>query len=211
VPTFQLLSRAALALAAFALCAALDACGGGGGASAGSTNPWSGTHYTQFVMKGDTPANFLGPDGADPLIQAQVRQALNDRTYELGLYAVANASGSSQQTTLFDTPVLSYLYNGQTGYQIPGQVELLGGGLARLDLTLAGPQYAWQTLTLRGTFDAAKVNDLVSRIFPNRFSNIVAGETVSVDWEVTGLNGSRPVQLTCTQNEWIYSMPGAVR
>ena len=207
VPILAFVRRAAAVLP-LALAMLLSACGGGGTNT--TTNTWAGTYYTIFVLKGDTPDNFTGPDGDDPLIQAQVRQALDNRNYELGLFSVANASGTSQQLTLQPAPVLSYLYVGQPAYQIPGNVELLGDGLARLDLVLAGPQFAWQTLALQGEFDGHQVNDLVTRLVPYQFQNIVAGEAVNVNWTITGLNGSRLVQVNCTQRAWLYSEPGSV-
>jgi hypothetical protein len=152
----------------------------------------------------------MGPDGTDQLVQAEVRQILNNRTFELGLYTVANKTGFTQQITLQDTPVLSYLTAGTPAFNIPGRVALLSGDQARLELELAAPEFSWQTLSLRGTFDAAKTNTLVQRIFPSRFQNIVAGETVPVHWEVTGYQGSRLIQVTCNQLMWLYSEPSSV-
>jgi hypothetical protein len=200
--TFVLCCTAACLLLTFSSC--------GGGGSASPANPWAGTYSNQFVLKGDTPDTFTGPDGDDPLIQAQIRQLLKDRTYELGLYSIANRTGFVQQLTVFNTPALSYLVAGEPAYAVPGAVSLLGDGLGRFELELSEPQYAWQTLAMRGVFDANKVNDLVMRIFPNRFQNIVAGDNVQIAWEITGMNGSRLVTVNCIQRAWLYSEPSSV-
>jgi hypothetical protein len=176
---------------------------GGGASSATPDNPWSGTRTTVYVLRGDTPKDYRGPDGFDPLIQAQVKQALHGRTFELDLYEVENASGSDQSIKLHDASVLTYLTGAHPAYQIPA-VLTEANGVARLELSLAGPTLAWQTLVMSATIDANRLEAGLTRIRPYRHINPVSGEPFTLTWQIVGMNGSRLVELECKQVCWLY-------
>lgn len=194
-----------MAVAILLLAAAVfSSCSGGG--SGEPQNPWSGTRTTTYILRGDVPDDFRGPDGTDELIQAQIRQALTNRTIELDLYEVENSSGALQSIRLHNANILSYLMPlAEPAFEIPGVVTR-AQGIGQLELSLAGPALAWQTLVLESSFDAALVEAGVQRIRPYRHLNPVYGEAIEVVWEITGLNGSRLVQLECRQRYWLYGV-----
>jgi hypothetical protein len=197
--------RALLFLVLLLTLGAMAGCGGGSASPSGG-GTWSGTRTTQYVLRGDAPSQFTGPDAADELILAQVKQALEDRTYNLDLYEIENASGVAQEMKLHSADVLSSLFAGDTeAYQIPGQV-IPGAVDTALNLNIVVPTYAWETLNLKGTFSTNTVNALVTKLHPLRDRNVVGGTAVVIDWEITGLNGSRLVELECKQTTWMYAV-----
>lgn len=187
------------------MAAMLAACGGGGSV-AQPQNPWSGTRSTTYILRGDVPDDYRGPDGSDLLIQAQIKQALNSRTIELDLYEVENSSGALVKTKLHNASVLSYLApQGNSAYQIPGTVSQ-AQGITRIELSLAGPTFAWQSLVMRTSFDSTVLEEGINRIRPYRHVNPVYAQPVEVVWDITGMNGSRVVQLECRQRYWLYGV-----
>jgi hypothetical protein len=196
--------RALLGGLGLLVCGICCSCGGGAAAPAGPANPWTGTRTTLYYLRGDEPYDYRGPDAADGLIQAQIKQALHGRTYELDLYEVENSSGSLQSLKLHDASTLSYLTAKVPAYQIPG-VLTEANGIARLELSLAGPALAWQSLALETAFDATRLEAAVARIRPYRNVNPVSGEPFIATWQIVGLNGSREVALECKQMCWLYA------
>jgi hypothetical protein len=186
----------------------LAGCSGSGASPGGIT--WSGTRTTTYTLRGDTPYDFRGPDGFDELIQAQIRQSLYNRTLELDLYEVENSAGALQKLKLHDADVVSYL-NPQTtpAFHIPGRIEE-ANGTARLVLSLAGPELAWQSLALATSVDSDKLDAAVQRIRPYRDRNPVSGEPFILTWQIVGVNGSRDVVMECKQTCWLYGVSSVV-
>lgn len=184
-----------------ALLIMLAACSGGGTSS--PDNPWSGTRTTVYVLRGDTPYDYQGADASDQLIRAQIKQALYGRTYELDLYEIENVSGKYQSIQLHDSSVLSYLTGALPAYQIPG-VLTEANGIARLELVTAGPAFAWQTVAFSTVIDSVRLEAGLARIRPHRHVNPVSSEPFYLTWHVTGLNGSRSIELECKQVCWLY-------
>jgi hypothetical protein len=190
-------------LAALLLLAVVGCSSGG---TAQPQNPWSGTRTTTYILRGDLPNDYRGPDGLDPLIQAQIKQALTSRTIELDLYEVENSSGALQSIHLHNAHIISYLSPlGNTAYQIPGTITQ-GQGITRIELNLAGATNAWVSLVMRTSFESSVLEAGISRIRPYRHVNPVYSQPVEVVWEIVGMNGSRLVNLECRQRYWLYGV-----
>jgi hypothetical protein len=107
--------------------------------------------------------------------------------------------------------VLSSIFAGSVeAFQIPGHVTP-GDDNAILELNLAAPTYAWQSLNMRGQFSGTAVNNLITLIHPHRAYGVVGPAPVGIEWDITGLNGSRLVTVHCKQLTWLYALSKVVQ